>query len=183
MCNKVSANPKWLLEIAEAFDEQGIDVYIIFDGAFRHHSKRAKAIIKAIETQAALMQLRDGGIMTEVEEKIEKTLARRLKTKESQSHGGGSNRFHPAFAEAVMDLVETKGSPNILSGIAQTQADTVLAKLVLNNRHTLSHQNSSTYIHAICLFVNFNGRIRRNKLPCEINTWIRVLDIVLARET
>ena len=117
VCNEVSANSSRLLDIASAFEDQGIGVCIVFDGDCRHHSKRAstkrsadreKVRIKAIEPRATLMQLRDGGIATETEEKLEKKLSRSLKTKESQSLGGSGNRFSPEFADAIVALVTKK---------------------------------------------------------------------------
>jgi len=41
ICNKVGCDPNRLLKIAKVFEAQGIDNIIIFDGFFRHHSKRA----------------------------------------------------------------------------------------------------------------------------------------------
>jgi len=138
ICNRVGGIPGRLMNIAEAFVAQDINVIIVFDGAFRHHSKRVstkrsadceKARIKAIETRAALMKLRNGGISDEAEEK---KLSRNLKTLETQSVGGSGNRFHPGFANAVVAAIEKKGTSSIQSRIALTQADTVLAKLIVD---------------------------------------------------
>ena len=122
--NRVGDDSRRLVNLAEAFVAQGIDVFIVFDGFFRHHSKRIsikrsadaeKARIKAIQTRATLMQLREGGITTDVEKQREKSLSTRLKKFENQSQ---SNRFRPTFANAVVDAVDNKASPHIKAYIA-----------------------------------------------------------------
>ena len=59
ICNRVNTDLVHLLDIAEAFVAQGINIFFIFDGLFWHHSKwvsikcsaiAEKAHIKAIQT-------------------------------------------------------------------------------------------------------------------------------------
>ena len=89
------------------------------------------------------MKLRDGSNITDEGE--EKKLSWKLKTLESRSLGSGGNRFQPWLANAVAAGIAKKNNPAIQSRVALAEADTVLAKLVVDGHANAILQNDGDF--------------------------------------